>query len=175
MGDITAHFSAWEFECPCCKVNNTQKALVQKFETIYEYLDKTEKGVKSVNITSGYRCPRHSVAVGGSATDAHTKGIAADFYAIDKNGKRWASRELAAVCEHLGFSGIGVIDETAVHADIRTTDNYVNGHWFGNEMTHNDNIQTWAEYLPKQVSSKKTKEVTLVIDGGTYKGTLYEI
>ena len=176
MGDITAHFSAYEFKCSCgCGGNGTSKALVEKFEKIYEYLAGTERGVKSVNITSGYRCPKHSVAVGGSADDAHTRGIAADFYALDKSGTRWASRELAAVCEKLGFSGIGVIDNTAVHADIRTTANYKNGHWFGNEMTGNDNIQTWAEFLPKQVSTKptaETKAVTLVIDGVTYKGTL---
>ena len=173
MGDITAHFSANEFTCKCgCNTNYVKRELVDKLEKVYEYLDNTERGVNAIIITSGYRCPRHSVAVGGSADDAHTKGIAADFYALDKSGIRYESRIVAAVCEYIGFTGIGVIDKTAVHADIRTTDNYKNGHWFGNEMTGNDNIETWREFLPAIVShetNSKTKVKIFVDDKLIYE------
>ena len=36
-------------------------------------------GDRSITITSGYRCHRLNVAVGGSATSDHTRGLACDF------------------------------------------------------------------------------------------------
>ena len=40
-------------------------------------------------ITSGRRTPAKSVAVGGFATDAHTKGLAVDIYCKNDNQAFW--------------------------------------------------------------------------------------
>ena len=138
MGNqITAHFNFDEFKCPCgCGGNKTDTSFINKLENIYEYFSRCPDGIAAIIVTSGYRCSKHSVAVGGYANDAHTKGIAADIYVLKRDGTtRYNSREVAAVAEKLGFSGIGIIDNTAVHVDVRNTSNYTNSHWFGNEIT----------------------------------------
>lgn len=161
---ITTHFNYDEFKCPCCNGNKADVTLINKLENIYEYFSRCSDGVSAIIVTSGYRCSRHSVAVGGYANDSHTKGIAADIYVVKNDGiTRYNSREVAAVAEKLGFSGIGIIDNTAVHVDIRNASNYTNTHWFGNEITGDDNIKTFSEYLPKTTTSKHT--LTVILDG----------
>jgi hypothetical protein len=76
-------------------------------------------------------------------------------YALKSDGvTRWDSRALAAVAERVGFTGIGIIDSTAVHCDIRNSTNYKNAHWFGDERTGNDNISTFADYMPRKAAEK---------------------
>lgn len=166
---ITAHFDEKEFTCKCgCGRNNINKTLVEKLEKVYEYLAGTKDGVTAIIITSGCRCPRHSVACGGLVDDAHVVGIAADFYALKNDGlTRWSSNALAAVCEKIGFTGIGIIDATAVHADIRNSANYKNAHWFGDERTGNDNISTFLNDLPKQEGKIITSKhkIAVYVDG----------
>lgn len=167
---LTRHFDVNEFTCKCgCRTNHIQLALAQRLEKLYEYLKTCDGGVSAVIVTSGYRCPRHSVAVGGSYDDAHTRGIAADVYALKSDGvSRWDSRALAAVAERVGFTGIGIIDNTAVHCDIRNSTNYKNSHWFGDERTGNDNISTFADSLPRKAAEKigetKTHTIAVYID-----------
>lgn len=48
-------------------------AELRQLDALYKKLTGQE-----LPITSGARCPAHSVAVGGTLTDAHTKGRAAD-------------------------------------------------------------------------------------------------
>lgn len=159
MSMITPHFDDKEFGCPCgCKTNNINRNLVEMLEKVYNYFSNTERGITAIIITSGYRCPRHSVAVGGMIDDAHTKGIAADFYVLDKSGIKYGAPMIAAVCEYVGFSGIGVIDTMTCHADIRNATNYKNSHWFGDERTGNDNIKSWREYLPRVLTAEPLKE-----------------
>lgn len=167
MGDMTTHFSRREFTCKCgCNTNIVAAELVNKLEKVYEYLSETADGVTAIIVTSGCRCSKHSVNVGGSINDAHTKGIAADVYAVKKDGTRWGAFPLAAVAEKIGFTGIGIIDNTAVHMDIRNNNNYVNPHWFGNEITGDDFVKTFSQYLPKAktVTAKKHKLV-ITLDG----------
>lgn len=170
---LTRHFNVNEFTCKCgCRTNHVQLALAQRLEKLYEYLETCEGGVSAVIVTSGYRCPRHSVAAGGAYDDAHTKGIAADIYALKSDGaSRWDSCELAAVAERVGFTGIGIIDNTAVHCDIRNSTNYKNSHWFGDERSGNDNVSTFADFLPDKAAEKigETKtvkhKIAVYIDG----------
>ena len=172
VGDMTAHFSRREFTCKCgCAGNEINAELVNKLESVYDYLSKTPDGVAAVYITSGYRCPKHSVNVGGGYSDAHTRGIAADFYAVKADGStRWNAYELAAICEKLGFSGIGIIQDGAmscIHADIRNNTNYVNSHWFGNEITGDNNVKSFLQYLPAQKSTETKHKLTVIFDGKT--------
>ena len=172
MGDMTPHFSRREFTCKCgCNTNIVAAELVNKLEKVYEYLSETADGVTAIIVTSGCRCPKHSASIpNGSSTDAHTRGIAADVYAVKKDGTRWGAFSLAAVAEKIGFTGIGIIDNTAVHMDIRNNSNYVNPHWFGNEITGDDFVKTFSQYLPKTKTAAATPEtkkhkLVITLDG----------
>lgn len=166
MGDMTPHFSRREFTCKCgCNTNNVDSELVSKLEQVYEYLSNTKDGISAIFVNSGCRCPRHSYSVGGSGTDAHTRGIAADIHAVKADGQTpWGALEVAAVAEKIGFTGIGIITNSDLHLDIRNNDNYVNPHWFGDERTGNDNIQSFLSYLPKQVTDAKKHKLKIVYD-----------
>ena len=167
---LSPHFDSSEFKCKCAKqcVANPDKELIEKLEKLFNQLD-----AKSIYITSGYRCPAHSSspAVGGSSTDAHTKNIAADIVVYKKTGGQFTSDDIAEAAEIVGFSGIGIIDSTAVHVDVRNSSNYVNSHWFGDERTHNDYIKTFIRNKPK---TKKTINVSLSFDDHIYSGLLGE-
>lgn len=153
---ITTHFDMSEFACKCgCGICNYERSLFDKLEKL-----RTMLGDKPINIISGYRCPKHSVDVGGSATDAHTKGIAADI-----NVKGLTSWDIAEKAEQCGFTGIGIISDTNCHVDIRNSSNYVNSHWFGNEMTGENFIKTF-----QRESYKNTSIIN--IDGVNYRITI---
>lgn len=169
MGDVTKHFDFREFTCKCgCSLNRTDKEFIRKLETMYEYLEKTVDGVSAIIINSGYRCNKQSSNLyGAKIGDTHNLGFAADLYAIKSDGcTRWSAYSLAAVAEKLGFNGIGIITDYDIHVDTRTIDKYVNSHWFGNEITGNNNIVTFAEYLPAMKINNKHK-ITVIIDGKT--------
>lgn len=147
-GDMTEHFSKVEFKCSCgCGRNEIKSELVSRMEDIFGYLQKCEKGCKYIMITSGYRCPTHSVNVGGFANDMHTLGRAADFYVIDDNDNYYNSFEVAAVAELFGFGGIGIVNKNVLHIDDRENGGYSNSHWFGNEQTGAE-YGTFVQYLP---------------------------
>lgn len=165
---ITEHFDSSEFNCPCCGKNNINKELVNKLEQLYNYLSNTDIGVHSIVVTSGYRCPSYSVKVGGYSSDAHTQNIAADIICYDKSHKPIDPHIVAAIAEYLGFSGIGLMSN-ATHVDIRNKSNYINAHWFGDELTGENNISTFKQYLPKRKTEKESIIITL--NGKKYKIT----
>ena len=135
---ITEHFDSNEFLCECgCGRMNMKNSTIEHFEQFFGTLD----GVDKVIVTSGCRCPSCSVSVGGYADDAHTVGIAADIVAYDRFGNLISPWKIAEAAEKLGFNGIGVMS-TACHCDERTTENYKNGHWFGDETT-GENVGTF--------------------------------
>lgn len=143
------HFELSEFECPCCKKAEVSKKLIDMLEQMYSYFENCVDGISAICITSGYRCNSYSSTVGGFAGDAHTCGIAADIVVKKADGTNYDSYTVAAVAEKIGFTGIGRITDTATHVDVRNAYNYHNSFWHGNEMTGDDDIETWAEYLPK--------------------------
>lgn len=173
MGDLSKHFSAREFTCKCgkCYKSDVKPDLITMLEKLHDLM-----GAHEIIITSGYRCSEWSLAVGGYANDAHTKGIAADIkvsFCDDDGVVRYYNSELIAeAAERVGFSGIGIIDNTACHVDIRNDSNYVNSHWFGNEMTHNDNIETFQKGT-KFVSRETTNTLEIMLNGKSiYKGEI---
>ena len=144
-GQLSAHFHSSEFACKRCGATHTiSQDLINKLESLYSRLNCSK-----IIVTSGYRDPDCSVAVGGYRNDAHTKGIAADVICYDKNGYQIASSRVAWEAEQIGFTGIGIIDNTAIHLDVRTTSNYSNGHWFGDERNGDNNIPTFKNYKPR--------------------------
>ena len=143
-GQLSAHFHIDEFRCNCGNVGTISQDLINKLESLYSRLNCSK-----IIVTSGYRDPDCSVAVGGYRNDAHTKGIAADVICYDKNGYQISSARVAWEAEQIGFTGIGIIDSYAIHLDVRTTSNYSNGHWFGDERNGDNNIPTFKNYKPR--------------------------
>ena len=172
MGDLSAHFDRCEFRCKCgCGREDINPELVNKLEQLYAYLARTPTGISAIIITSGIRCPSYSVKVGGYSSDAHTKSIAADIYVVKGDKKTiYAPEVVAAVAEHIGFSGIGLMNG-ATHVDIRNEHNYINAHWFGDERNGNNDISTFGAYLPQTADNPKTSEnkhkITVTLDGIT--------
>lgn len=91
-------------------------------------------------ITSGYRTPEHSVKVGGSRTDQHTKGTAVDCYFYDANGKIISSKEVSCIAQDLGFNGIANITNKyqEIHLDMRTSGKYYGDETCGTNTVTSD-------------------------------------
>lgn len=130
----------------------------------------------AIIVTSGTRCPAHSVAVGGTSTDAHTKGIAVDIRVNKKDGTSYTSGTIAREAEKIGFSGIGIIDNIHCHVDIRNLNNYYNNHWYGDERTHNYFILTFANYGEPILKDDKHKvKISIELDGKKVEEKTVEI
>lgn len=153
--NITPHFTYDEMRCKCgCGRVQVSTELCEMLEKLRAFL-----GGRPITVTSGFRCPSHSVAVGGYADDAHTRGIAAD---ITVSG--YTPAEVCEAAEIVGFSGIGKM-ANAVHVDIRNPRNYKNAHWFGDETTGKD----VATFITGRFNKSKSREVArFTIGGKTY-------
>lgn len=172
----TKNFKVSEFADKYTGENRTNPIVCQRMQRIYDYLDTTERGVSSVIITSGYRSDSTSEMIKGAFIgDGHNMGIAADYIANDKNGIPYSSDILAAVAEYVGFGGIAIIDETAVHSDIRDVipyyDKYGNrlSYWRGDERTGDNNVGKFTN-LPPQVK-KPDDGIIITLGGKKYKIT----
>lgn len=119
---LTEHFNAREFRCKCGKSHDflISDELVSKLEQLYAALD-----CGKIIVNSGYRCPEHDKAVGGTSTGQHTKGTAADVVCYDKSGSVISAKTVCCKAQDLGFSGIANITSayTSVHLDVRTEAN----------------------------------------------------
>ena len=157
---LSEHFDTSEFRCNCGKegINNE---LVERLERLFAAI-----GADKILISSGYRCPDCSVAVGGYRNDTHTKGGAADLV-VYKDGKPMNSFAVAAIAEDLGlFNGIGIIDDNYVHLDIRGIIPYSNNHWFGNEVS-GETYTTFKSYLPswyKGTAAEQSHKIKVYLD-----------
>ena len=174
---LTAHFNVSEFRCKCGGNHDTQldESLVQKLEQLFSALNCSK-----IIVNSGYRCIAHDKNVGGNGYGQHTKGTAADIVCYDRNGKKISSKIVCCAAQDIGFGGIANIDSTytAAHVDTRTSLK-----WYGDETVTTAYSVTDDFYKHWKLSkndvygnaqNKKTKSVTLTIDGVTYSGTLTE-
>ena len=125
---LSPHFNAREFRCSCGKSHGTLIAskLVDKLETLYTALNCSK-----IIVTSGYRCPEHDKAVGGTSSGQHTKGTAADVCCYGQDGQPISSKTVCCKAQDLGFTGIANITSSYqyTHLDVRTT-----GKWYGDEI-----------------------------------------
>ncbi len=172
---LTEHFRSSEFRCKCGGTHNTliSDDLVQKLERLRKSLNCSR-----IVVNSGYRCPSHDKAVGGTGGGQHTKGTAADIVCYDSGGAIISSKLVTCAAQDTGFSGIANIDEayTATHVDT------ANRKWYGDEtVTTSESITTdfyrhWS--LEKsdvyEKSAVSEKVITLTIDGKTYTGVITE-
>lgn len=172
---MSEHFKNNEFKCHCgCGVSNPKIELIERLEML-----RTALGNNPIEIVSGVRCPKHSIAVGGYADDMHVLGGAVDIRCRKTDGTYYKAETICEQAEMLGFGGIGIITDNNVHIDIRDSQNikYANKHWFGDERNGNNNIPTFrgmGETIEKNVSCK-TIFVTLTADNKQYSGYLERI
>ena len=174
---LTAHFNVSEFKCKCGGNHDTKldTDLVDKLEKLHKAL-----GCSKIIVNSGYRCPAHDRNVGGNGSGQHTKGTAADIVCYDSKGRVISSKIVCCAAQDVGFGGIANIDGsyTATHVDTRTSLK-----WYGDETrttaysVTDDFYKHWKLTKADVYGAsavKKTKDVTLTIDGVTYSGALTE-
>lgn len=175
---LTSHFNVSEFRCKCGGSHDTllDIELVDKLEQLRKVLNCSK-----IIVNSGYRCSNHDKNVGGNGYGQHTKGKAADIVCYDKDGKIISSKIVCCAAQDLGFGGIANIDSTytATHVDTRSSLK-----WYGDETKGTAFSVTGdfyehfklskADVYGSSSSAKRTKTVTLMIDGVTYEGTLTE-
>ena len=105
MGDLSPHFSAWEFACRDGSTHSIDVELLQRLEGL-----RAELGDHPLRIVSGYRSVAYNRSIGGAVHSQHLYGRAVDL--------------VAGVCtiaqaQVAGFRGIGHCNGWAVHLDVR--------------------------------------------------------
>ena len=95
--------------------------LVNKLEKLYRAMNCSK-----IIINSGYRCPTHDKAVGGSGYGQHVNGKAADIVCYGKDGKIIHTKYVCCMATEVGFGGVANISANyrATHVDTRTTKYY---------------------------------------------------
>lgn len=152
---ITKNFKSTEFDCQgkgCCNETPIRSDLVEILQKVRDHF-----GV-SVNVNSGYRCPKHNASISGaSKTSYHMKGYAADIKVIGIHPVR-----VARYLETLNFKGrIGCYtwDDSGkgfVHVDVRGT----NSRAFYTE--NNSNYDSVPHFHPTIKNGTKGREVKVV-------------
>lgn len=168
MAKLSEHFDESEMRCPCCGKVVVKKSLIERLEKLYRKMNASK-----IIINSGYRCPKHSVSVGGYVNDAHTLGMAADVTVYKQDGTPYNVETVAFYANLLGFGGIGLMHGNSIHLDVRDEGGYLNRFWHGDERagTNIDCSKLEHEEIQKQTSKHK---VTITIDGHVYSGLLEE-
>ncbi len=138
---LSGHFALHEFKCKESDTIKYSDETVTLLEQIFLLCSKISKAI----ITSGYRTPEYSVKVGGSKDDGHTVGIAVDIKWYDKQNHIIPPKYIACVAQDVGFTGIGIMSNS-IHLDTRTTANYKNGKWWGDETNGKNNITDFYSY-----------------------------
>ena len=153
---LSPHFNAREFRCSCGKSHETLLAseLVDKLEALYTALNCSK-----IIVTSGYRCPEHDKAVGGTSSCQHTKGTAADVCCYGQDGQPISSKTVCCKAQDLGFGGIANITSSYqyTHLDVRT-----GYRWLGDETKGNGTI---TDDFYKYFGIEKATETTSILKG----------
>lgn len=112
MGDLSRNFSRHEFHCRCCSRAELNPRLVEALQALRDLAGRP------IRITSGYRCPDHNRAAGGSKRSQHLLGNAADIVigAHEPVEMFCLANEVAAFRN----GGIGLYPEDGfIHVDVR--------------------------------------------------------
>ncbi len=164
---LSPHFNAREFRCSCGKSHETLLAseLVDKLEALYTALNCSK-----IIVTSGYRCPNHDKAVGGTNSGQHTKGTAADVCCYGQDGQPISSKTVCCKAQDLGFTGIANITSSYqyTHLDVRTS-----GKWYGDEIHGNGTVtDDFYKYFGMEKSEPETKNILKGIDVSYAQGMI---
>lgn len=112
FGDLTTHFSKWEFKCPCVKCKRKKVRVADLLLFKLEML-RNSLGAKPITIISGNRCSEYNDEIDGHPNSAHLTGEAAD---VKVKGVK--PIDVGLVAEEIGGMRIG-IGKTYVHLDVR--------------------------------------------------------
>ena len=160
---ITPHFNCKEFRCKCGGKHDFQvnEKLCELLEKLYEELD-----CSSINISSGFRCVQHDKSVGGSGTGQHTKGNAADFCCVSKDGTIISTKLVCCAAQDIGFTGIANINatHTYTHCDVRT-----GGKWYGDETKGSSFCIPCTDFYEYFKVAKEAKPMKQGIDVSFYQ------
>ena len=164
---LSPHFNAHEFRCSCGKIHETliSSELIEKLEALYTTLNCSK-----IIVTSGYRCPDHDKAVGGTSSGQHTKGTAADVCCYGQDGQPISSKTVCCKAQDLGFTGIANITSSYqyTHLDVRTS-----GKWYGNEIHGNGTVtDDFYKYFGIENAESKTKNILKGIDVSYAQGVI---
>jgi uncharacterized protein YcbK (DUF882 family) len=112
MGDLSDHFSRYEFACSCgcgygTRPGDVSEELLHLLESMRDELGEP------IHLTSGCRCAAWNGSVGGVHNSAHTRGTAADIKCSGGANRR---KLVDTAVMHFA-SGIGVA-KTFVHVDV---------------------------------------------------------
>ena len=165
---LSPHFNAREFRCSCGKSHETLLAseLVDKLESLYTALNCSK-----IIVTSGYRCPEHDKAVGGTSSGQHIKGTAADVCCYGQDGQPISSKTVCCKAQDLGFGGIANITSSYqyTHLDVRT-----GYRWLGDETKGNGTVtDDFYKYFGISKTSNFEKNSAIFgIDVSEWQGTI---
>ena len=164
---LSPQFNAREFRCQCGKTHEILIAskLVDKLEALYTALNCSK-----IIVTSGYRCPEHDKAVGGTSSGQHTKGTAADVCCYRQDGQPISSKTVCCKAQDLGFTGIANITSSYqyTHLDVRTS-----GKWYGDEVYGNGTVtDDFYKYFGMEKSESETKNLLKGIDVSYAQGVI---
>ena len=140
-------------------------ALVDKLESLYTALNCSK-----IIVTSGYRCPDHDKAVGGTSSGQHTKGTAADVCCYGQGGYPISSKTVCCKAQDLGFTGIANITAAYqyTHLDVRTS-----GKWYGDEVYGNGTVtDDFYKYFGMEKTEPETKNLLKGIDVSYAQGVI---
>lgn len=76
--------------------------VAERLQSVRDTLNAGLPGGVSISITSGFRCEKLNLAVGGSRSSDHRTGLAADFKATRADGRAVSARILMQVVEEMG-------------------------------------------------------------------------
>lgn len=107
------YFKYYEFTCPCgCKLNNIEFDIVKIAEDIRRYFKRP------VIVTSGCRCIKHNVEVGGVYNSKHLVGKAIDVYVTRINQDTLYNYCKKIVNKKAARFTYKIKNSNAVHIDI---------------------------------------------------------
>lgn len=165
---LSPHFNAREFRCSCGGSHETliSSELVDKLESLYTALNCSK-----IIVTSGYRCPEHDKAVGGTSSGQHTKGTAADVCCYGQDGQPISSKTVCCKAQDLGFGGIANITSSYqyTHLDVRT-----GYRWLGDETKGNGTVtDDFYKYFGISKTSNSEKNSAIFgIDVSEWQGVI---
>ena len=130
---LSPHFRRREFICPCCGLLDLDATLLCGLELLRVLIGSP------INASSGYRCEKHNLRVGGYVRSRHLAGQAVD--AIIVGVPRIRVVEAAESIYYFSHGGIGVYpDSPHVHLDVRGQRARW-GYLDGNTITYDEAMQ----------------------------------
>lgn len=157
---LTPNFKISEFHCKGSTCGCTQTLHDPQLSAYLQQI--REHFGKPVYITSGYRCPTHNKAIGGSETSQHTLGQAADFYI-----KGLDAEQIAIHCERIGILGVGCYDKN--HGNYVHIDTRAHKYFWKNQSSN-----AVSTFDPCRVSTAKLYAVTYRTDNSDPLTVLFD-